>query len=460
MAVSRSETETRNLDEVVIDLLAEEDLAGLRTLLADEYPQDIADVLERLNEEARFTVFGQLSIEQAAEVLDELGLYATRQLLRQLPLERITALLEKLPPDDVVELLADNIPQRRDEILPSLSPELANEVREALNFPPSSAGRLMTRKFARIQPGMTAEQVLAYARRQIKNKLETLNDFYVLDANNRLEGVVSLIEIVGAPPTRTVDQFMERDLVTVTPDVDQEEAARTLQRYDFLALPVTTEDGRMLGIITVDDAYDVLNFEATEDILKFGGVTISNEVQDQPYFTTPIFRVIRQRFVWLLLLFLADTITGNVLRLFEGELAAVVALSFYIPLLIGTGGNTGAQTVSTIIRGMALDDIQQRDAFKVLLRELLSGLILGTMLGIVGGLRAYSWDQNGQLAIVVGITLVVVCAWSNTIASLIPLVVKRVGIDPAVVSAPLITTLVDATGLFIYLSIARIMLGL
>lgn len=458
MAVSRSETE--NLDEVVIDLLAEEDYPRLRVLLEDEYAADIADVLERLNEEARFTVFEQLTIEHAAEVLDELGLYATRQLLRQLPIERITALLETLPPDDVVELLADDIPQRRDEILPVLSPELSREVQEALNFPRSSAGRLMTRKYARINAAMTAEQVLAFARRQIKTKVETLNDFYVVGDNNRLEGVVSLIEIVGAPPTRTVDQFMERDVVTVTPDTDQEEAARTLQRYDFLALPVTTEDGRMLGIITVDDANDVLSFEATEDILKFGGVMVSNEVQDQPYFTTPIFRVVRQRFVWLLLLFLADTITGNVLRIFASELAAVVALSFYIPLLIGTGGNTGAQTVSTIIRGMALDDIQQRDTFKVLLREMLSGLILGTMLGVVGGLRAYSWDQNERLAIVVGITLVVVCAWSNTIGSLIPLVVKRLGIDPAVVSAPLITTLVDATGLFIYLSIARIMLGL
>ncbi len=458
--ISHSETADRNLDEIVIDLLGIEDYPRLRTLLEDEYAPDIADVLERLNEEARFSVFGQLSLDKGAEVLDELGVYATRQILRQLPTERVAALLEHMPTDDVVEMLAHDIRDRRDEILPALSAELATEVREALNFPPFSAGRLMTRKYARINASMTAQQVLADARRQIKTKIETLNDFYVVGENNRLEGVVSLIEIVSAPPDKTVDQIMERDVVSVTPDTDQEEAARILQRYDFLALPVVTEDGRMLGIITVDDASDVLSFEATEDILKFGGVTISNEVQDQPYFTTPIFRVVRQRFVWLLLLFLADTITGNVLRIFEGELASVVALSFYIPLLIGTGGNTGAQTVSTIIRGMALDEIQQRDAFKVLMRELLSGLILGTMLGIVGGLRAYSWDQNAQLALVVGITLVVVCAWSNTIGSLIPLVVKRIGIDPAVVSAPLITTLVDATGLFIYLSIARVMLGL
>ncbi len=460
MTVTRTETEDRNLDEIVIDLLGAEDYPRLHALLEDEYAPDIADVLERLNEEARFTVFEQLATEKAAEVLDELGVYATRQIMRQLPTERIVAVLEKMPADDVVEMLAYDIRPRRDEILPMLSPELASEVRDALNFPPHSAGRLMTRKYARITADMTAEQVLADARRQIRSKVETLNDFYVIGEHNQLEGVVSLIEVVSAPPQQVIGQFMERDVVTVTPDVDQEEAALTLQRYDFLALPVTTEDGRMLGIITVDDANDVLSFEATEDILRFGGVSVSNQTQDQPYFTAPIFRVIGQRFVWLLLLFLADTITGNVLRLFEDELASVVALSFYIPLLIGTGGNTGAQTVSTIIRGMALDEIQERDALKVLLRELLSGLILGTMLGIVGGLRAYSWDQNAQLALVVGITLVVVCAWSNTIGSLIPLVVKRLGIDPAVVSAPLITTLVDATGLFIYLSIARTMMGL
>jgi magnesium transporter len=455
MAVFRSE----NLDELVLNALEAEDYELVRSLLADEYAQDIADILERLDEEARYRVFELLEPDLAAEVLDEAGLYTTRQILRELPAERIVALMSRMPLDDVVELLAEDIRERQDELLSAMPPEMAKEVTDALNYPPNSAGRLMTRKFARISGEMTVGQTLAYAR-QINAKVETLNNFYVLNGGGTLAGVISLREIATLPADRRIGDVMEREVISVTPDVDQEQAARTLARYDFLAMPVVTPEGRMLGIITIDDATDVLTTENTEDILKFGGVTLTNEVEDQPYFTMPIFKVIRQRFVWLLLLFLADTLTGNVLRIFEDELAAVVALSFYIPLLIGTGGNTGAQTVSTIIRGMAVQDIRQRDTLRVLQRELMSGLMLGSALGLVGGIRAYLWDQDTQLALVVGVTLVIVCAWANTIGSLIPLAAKRVGIDPAVVSAPLITTLVDATGLFIYLTIARVLLGL
>lgn len=450
--------EAELLDAQVVETLENDDDATLKTLINDQYAQDIADVLERLNTEAKFRVFELIEPDLAAEVLDEAGIYTTRQLLTHLSTERIVDLLGRMPPDDVVEILAEDVPLRRDELLDALPSEFAQELRENLNFPPSSAGRLMTRKYLKLREDMTAFEALSHLR-LVNSKIETANDFYVLDQLGRLIGVVSLRAVVNAPQNQRVQELMERDLIYVTADTDQEEAARTLARYDFLALPVVNDDLKMLGIITVDDALDVLSRENTEDMMRLVGITTS-EGDDEPYFTAPIFRVIRQRFVWLLLLFLADTFTGNVLRIFESELAQVVALSFYIPLLIGTGGNTGAQTVSTIIRGMAIQDIKPRDTFRVLKRELLNGLILGTMLGTVGGIRAYLWDQNLALALVIGITLIVVCAWSNTIGSLIPLVAKRVGIDPAIVSAPLITTLVDATGLFIYLSIARLILGL
>lgn len=455
MAVFRLE----NLDELVRDLLNAEDETTLRTLLADQYAQDVADVLERLDEESRLLVFKLLDPEFAAEVLAEIGIYTTRWLLEHLPTDRIIRLFAAMPIDDVVEILAEDVPQRQEELIKEMAPERAKEISEQLNYPAYSAGRLMTRKFARIKAGMTVEEAMAYAR-QMNSKLETLNDFYILDAQSKLEGVVSLRDLVIAHPTTQVAQIMEREVISVLPESEQEQAARTLGHYDFLAIPVVTPDGRMLGIITADDAMDVLTVENTEDILKFGGATLTGDLDDQPYFTLPMFRVLRQRFMWLLLLFLADTLTGNVLRLFEGELAQVVALSFYIPLLIGTGGNTGAQTVSTIIRGMAVHDIKPSDAFRVVRRELSSGLILGTMLGAVGLVRAYIWDGDMQLALVIGITLVVVCTWANTIGSLIPILAKRFGIDPAVVSAPLITTLVDATGLLIYLSIARLLLDL
>ena len=233
--------------------------------------------------------------------------------------------------------------------------------------------------------------------------------------------------------------------------------ARTVARYNFLAVPVVDENQVLLGIITVDDVIDVLVEENTEDILRFGGV--ESEGADQPYFTVSLYRVLRNRFGWLLLLMVADTLTGTVLRLFDAELSAIVQLSFYIPLLIGTGGNTGSQTVSTIIRGLAVRDIRFSDLFRVLRRELLSGFLLGVLLSIVAAARSYTWDGDVQLALTVGIAIIAICTWANVMGSLIPLVAHRVGIDAAVVSAPMISTLVDATGLLIYLSIAGILLA-
>lgn len=433
------------------------DSEKLRDLLDAQHPADVADILERLDDEERFQVFQLLDDELAAEVLDELGTYATRQIIEQLPDIRIANLMARMPMDDVTELLTDDVPERREAILALMPLEQAAEIVGMLDFPPDSTGRLMTRRFAKVNPEMTGDQVLGYLRR-IDSKVETITDMYVLDKEGKLEGVISLREVINMKPHQRVKEIMVTDVVSVPPNMEEEKAARMFGRYDLLTMPVVTPEGRMLGIITVDDAMDVLTQENTEDILKFGGVT--GDVNDQPYFTVPILRVIRHRFVWLLLLFLADTLTGNVLRIFETELAAVVALSFYIPLLIGTGGNTGAQTVSTIIRSLAIGDVQFRDAFRVIRREMLSGLILGGTLGFVAALRAYLWDGNVSLAIVVGVTVVTVCAWANTIGSLIPLIAKRIGIDPAVVSAPMITTLVDASGLFIYLSIAKLILGL
>ena len=248
---------------------------------------------------------------------------------------------------------------------------------------------------------------------------------------------------------------MTTKVVSAAPTDDQEVVARLVAHYNFMALPIV-DRGRILGIVTVDDVLDVLVEEGTEDQLKFGAVEPG--VLNQPYFTTSIWRVVRSRLGWLLLLFVAETATGSVLRHFEDELARVVALSFFIPLLIGTGGNTGAQTVSTIIRGIAIREIRLRDTGRVLARELASGALLGLLLGAVGFLRAEMWGTGIELSIVVALTLVAVVLWANTVGALIPLVAQRFKVDPALVSAPLITTLVDASGLVIYLLIAKMLL--
>jgi magnesium transporter len=305
---------------------------------------------------------------------------------------------------------------------------------------------------------MTVAETLAYLRQE-QAHVETLTNLYVVDPDNRLLGVVSLREVVVADPQRQMQDLMNRRLVTVAPEADREVVARLVSHYDYLALPVVDAAGHILGIVTVDDVIDVLVSEGTEDILRFGGMEGGGAI-DQPYFTVPLAVVIRKRVGWLLLLFVAETLTGTVLRYFESELAKVVALSFFIPLLIGTGGNTGAQTVSTLIRGLALGEIKVSDVWRVIGREFGSGLLMGLLLGAVAFGRALLWGSTPGLAAVVGLTIVAICAWANTIGSLIPLVAYKLKIDPAVVSAPLITTLVDATGLAIYMLIAKAILGL
>jgi magnesium transporter len=445
------------LEQRVRNVLEANDLEGLRLLLVNRHPADIAEVIDRLNDEDKIRVFRLLPPRQAADVLGETSADATRELLEHLPADEAGDLLDSLPMDDVAEILTEDVPERQLELLKAMEPRDAAEVRSLLSYPPKSAGRLMTDKFVRVRPDMTAADAIAYLR-LIDPEIESFSDLYVLNPAQQLLGAVSLRAVITAPAERRLSEVMNPDIVTVPPETDQEQVARLVARYDVLALPVVGE-GRMLGIITVDDVIDVLVSEGTEEVLRFAGIEGGPEL-DQPYFSVPLTRVVRKRVGWLLLLFLAETFTGSVLRLFESELARVVALSFFIPLLIGTGGNTGAQTVSTLIRGLALGEIRSRDAWRVVIRELWSGLLLGVILGSVAFGRALLWGSSYPLAAVVGLTIVAICTWANTIGSLIPLVAQKIGIDPAVVSAPLITTLVDATGLAIYLLIAKALLGL
>ncbi len=446
------------MEQQVRDLLAKRDVVRLQALLAHQHAADVADVIDRLEDNDQLRVFRLLVRAQAAEVLDETSVEATRDLINRLPAAETAALLMHLPADDVAEILAEDVPDEQHELLEAMSPSEAAAVRALLHYPPQSAGRLMTSKLVRVAAEMSAADVLTQLH-ELAAQLEHIAELYVTDAAGRLVGVVSLRSVLSASPETEMHALMLAHPVTVAPETDQEEAARLVSRYDMTALPVVAHDGSLLGIVTVDDVIDILLQEQTEDTLRFGGVE-GGGVHEGPYFATPIWQIVRRRVGWLLLLFVAETATGSVLRYFEDELARVVALSFFIPLLIGTGGNTGAQTVSTLIRGLALGDVRLSDTWRILLREIGSGLLLGVMLGLVGFGRALLWGSGLELSIVVGLALIAICTWANTIGSLIPLLAQRARIDPALVSAPLITTLVDATGLAIYLLIAKVILGL
>lgn len=432
--------------------------------LAHFRPADIAEVARQLTPERALLVFNALGDERAVEVFPDLGLTSTRYLLDQLPVSRIAELLRPMAMDDAAWIVSVTNASRAEEILTTLAvaaPKDAAEIRGLLLYQPFTAGRLLTEHCVRLSPYMTVEGALA-AIRQMDSLVETLTDIYVVDDPGRpakaqtLLGVISLRGLIIAAGERTLGELMTTDLVTVNVDTDQEEVARLISKYDFLAMPVLDRQGKFAGIVTIDDVVDVIVEEGTEDQLRFSGVEPG--VINQPYFTTPLWQVARSRAGWLILLFVAETATGSVLRHFEEDLAKVVALSFFVPLLIGTGGNTGAQTVSTIIRGLALGEIQLRDSRRVILREILGGLILGGTLGLIAYLRALLWGSGPQLSLVVGLTILSIVTWANTIGSAIPLVAQRLKIDPALVSAPLITTLVDATGLVIYFSIAKLLL--
>jgi magnesium transporter len=295
---------------------------------------------------------------------------------------------------------------------------------------------------------------LEKVRHEAPNK-ETIYTVYVLDPDRHLEGVVGLKELLLGRPDQSVSSLMRKEVIAVRGDEPVQKAAELVKKYDLIALPVLDDRGRMLGIATVDDLIDTLEKKATEEILSLGGVEPG--ALDKPYFQNPIGLVVRKRVGWLLLLFVAEMFTGTVLRHFDESIQRVVALSFFIPLLIGTGGNAGSQTVSTIIRSLALKEIKTSDWPKILAREALSGLLLGLLLGFVGFVRSLMWDpHNYMLALTIGCTLVSICAWANAVAAMIPIFAQRAGMDPTVLSAPLITTLVDATGLIIYFNIATL----
>lgn len=442
-----------------IEELIRENPAELAAAVASLHPADLAELLDDLPRDDRVTLFEALPVEQGAAVLSELKGESLRLILHSASPGKLGPMLDRLPADEVTFLLEHLTQRQRETILAKMSPRDAAEVERLLRYPPRTAGRLMTEKVATIRPDWTVAETLDQLKR-IDPEVETVQSLYALDANGLLVGYVALRRLFPAPPDRKIADIMERRLLTARPDASQEEVARLVSKYDVHAIPVVDEDNRLLGIVTVDDVIDVMIEEQTEDLLHMGGVSVTEEAVEQGYFATKPWRNVRLRFNWLLLLFVAATFTGTVLRHYEDEVAKVVALSFFIPLLIGTGGNSGSQTVTTIVRGLAVGEIRLRDSGRVLLREGGSGIALGLLLGFVGFGQALLWGTGIPLALTVGVSIVAICAWANAVGAMVPMLATAFRIDPTVMSAPLIATIVDATGLIIYFTVARIFLGL
>jgi magnesium transporter len=383
-------------------------------------------------------------------------------LLKSLTNEQMRSLLNEMTPDDQTRVLEELPPEVTRRLLAALSPAELKEARDLLGYPPETAGRYMTPEYVAIRASMTAHDALAHVRKTGRGK-ETVNILYVLDDKGRLTEDLRLGSLVMADPNAKVGEIHEGPTVSLTANTDREEVLRTFEKYGRIALPVTDANGHMLGIITIDDILDVAAQEATEDIQKIGGM----EALDAPYLDVGFGQMIRKRGGWLSVLFLGEMLTATAMGFFEEEIAKAVVLALFVPLIISSGGNSGSQAATLIIRSLALGEVRLRDWYRVLGRELRTSLTLGAWLGLIGFIRIAVWHRFGWVdysvhfllvGVTVWLTLIGVVCFGSITGSMLPFLLKRLGFDPATSSAPFVATLVDVTGLVIYFVVALVVL--
>jgi magnesium transporter len=422
--------------------------------LTDSDPIAVAAELSRREPEKRAAIFQQLPAEMTNAVFWQLEPDDQAAVLDGLQHNQVIRLLESMDPDDRVHLFQVMPADMISRLMTQLSPRERRSTELLLAYPKETAGRIMNPEFIRLKPSMTVSAGLAEVRRH-RDRAETIYVLPVSDDAMRLLGTVSLEDLVLAEPRQRIEKLIRQPQYSVSAWDDQETTARLIQSADLVAVPVVEKDNRLVGLVTVDDAMDVLQSEDSEDMARAG----ATEPIGRAYFSVSLIRLVRSRIVWLSLLALAATLTVNVLSAFETTLETAVSLALFIPLLIGIGGNTGAQSATTIIRAIAIEEIDTSDLLRVLLREGLVGLILGVLLGVIAFV-VVSTIFDRDIALIVALTLVTICTLAAIVGSSMPLFARILGVDPAVVSAPVVTTVVDATGLLVYFLVAAAVLGL
>jgi len=439
------------------------DLRALREAVAEWEPSEIAALIDQLQERDDAVLFRVLPREQAAAVFEYLPHEKQEALIETLAneRERLADLLNTLAPDDRTAFLEELPGEVTQRLLNLLNPKEREAAVRLLGYPEESVGRLMTTDYVAIRPDWTIEQALRHIRRFGKDS-ETINVIYVVERGFRLVDDLRIREIILAAPDAEVRSIMGEMFVALRATDDRETAVRVFREHDRMALPVTDSDGVLLGIVTIDDVLAVAEEEATEDIQKLGGL----EALDEPYVRTPFWTLIKKRARWLIVLFVGEMLTATAMGYFEDEIARAVVLALFVPLIISSGGNSGSQAASLIIRALAVGEVTLRDWWLVMRREVLSGLALGGILGSVGFLRISIWGAflgaYGEHWLLIGLTvacsLVGVVLWGTLAGSMLPFVMKRLGADPAASSAPFVATLVDITGLVIYFTVAALLL--
>lgn len=442
-------------------LIEARDFNTLREQTKNWSAGDLAELMEPLSAEKEAVIFRLLPREQAADVFSYLSEERQEELLKAMAHEDVANILNAMSPDDRTSLLEEMPANVIQHLLSLLSAEERTVASQLLGYDEDSVGRLMTPDFVRVRPQWTIAQALEHIRRYGKDS-ETMSMIYVIDDNNKLVDDLRIRQVLLAAPTDIVADLMDSRFVYLKATDNREKAVEAFKDSDLNALPVTDKEDMLIGIVTVDDILDVAEEEATEDIQKMGG----SEALDEPYMKIAISKMVQKRATWLVILFLSEMLTATAMGNFEHEIAKAVVLSIFVPLVISSGGNSGSQASTLIIRAMALGEVRLVDWWRVMRREFLSGLSLGGILGVIGFIRISVWhylfDAYGPhwflLAVTVGIALVGIVLWGSLSGSMLPFLLKRIGLDPATSSAPFVATLVDVSGLIIYFSVAAVIL--
>jgi magnesium transporter len=450
------QVETPPFADLLQEALASPDPEALARFLADVRPQPLLDGWYELDPRERERILGTLDPEVGAELLANLSAEEQPELLQGLTAPRAAQVLEELSPDDLADTLQalDAFDREHsDEVKGLLDPETLAVAEALTGYDEEEAGGLMTPEFISVRATMTGAQVLAFLRRAAP-AAETIYYLYVVDAEGRLKGVLSLRQLIVSEPETRVEEMMNPDVVHIGTDTDQEEVARIMADYDFSVLPVLDDGGRLVGIVTVDDVLDVVTEEATEDIHRMGAAPI-----DIDYVRANPWLLFRKRASWLILLVVSMTLTFNVINHYEDIIAEVVILAAFIPLLIGTGGNVGAQVATLVVRALATRELELKDYFQVFWKELKTGILLGLAFGIFMTGYVLMFRAEPRIAVALGITMVLIALCANLVGASLPFLFRKMGIDPALTSSPGITTVMDVLGLLIYFRVVIWVLG-
>ncbi|MBS0630775.1 MAG: magnesium transporter [Verrucomicrobia bacterium] len=442
-------------------LIARKDLAALKKYLDPWLPADLAPMAAELSVEELAVLFRVGSRELGAAVFTYLPIEGQKKLLKLLTQEQSAALLNALPPDDRTSFLNELPLDVAMQLLSMLTPDERQVAQSLLAYPEHSVGRMMTLDYVAVHPDWTVRQALDYIREHGYDR-ETLNVVFVVDDAGHLLDDIRVRRLLLSPLDRPISELLDGNYTMLLPQDDREKALEIFRKFDRVALPVTDEQRKLIGIVTVDDMLDVASEEATEDIQKMGG----SEALDEPYTTIPLLRMVKKRASWLVVLFLGEMLTATAMSYFEDEIAKAVVLALFVPLVISSGGNAGSQAATLVIRALALGEFRLRDWWRVMRRELAAGTMLGLILGVIGFLRIAAWSLFSNIygphwllvATSVGVSLTGIVLWGSLMGSMLPLLLKRLGLDPATSSAPFVATLVDVTGLIIYFSVAMMIM--